>query len=653
MHWVAKQFRSPIAANLLVSVIVFLSLLALRSVGGLESMELITYDWYMRLQPESSALDSPIALIEITETDIQNQGRWSLTDATIAQALEILTESRPCAIGLDLYRNIPVPPGTKKFEEILTRNQSIITPMKFAGEDEVPIPPPAVVKDTEQVGFNDVLVDPGGIVRRGLLFLDDGKNLYYSFALRLALIYLHSKGIRPQPDDADPQHLRLGQTTIQPLGPNAGGYVRADDRGYQFLLDYKNIRRPFPSFSLTALLSGKIPQEAIRNKIVLLGTNAEGVKDFFFTPFSKGLNSDQKISGVALHAHIVDQLIRLALKGDSPIGTFGDRAEWLWIFFWSLAGGTLGGCVRSPWRFSLLALGGLVLLVSVAYVAFLARWWIPLVAPAMAWFISAAVITAYVSNREKKDRGSLMQLFSRHVSKEIAETIWRQRDQILEGGRLRSQKSIVTVMFTDLKGFTTVSEKMDPQALIDWLNTYLEAMAQLVIEHGGIIDEYTGDGFKADFGIPLPRMTDADIRQDAVNAANCALAMEGESKRLNILWKEHNLPTVQMRIGIYTGTVVAGSLGSTQRLKYTTIGDTVNIASRLESFDKDLTGFDFTSSPCRILIGETTLNYLGTQYLTEKVGEVTLKGKTQKIAAYCLIGRADGPTSSSNQEETT
>jgi class 3 adenylate cyclase len=149
------------------------------------------------------------------------------------------------------------------------------------------------------------------------------------------------------------------------------------------------------------------------------------------------------------------------------------------------------------------------------------------------------------------------------------------------------------------------------------------------------------DGLKADFGVPLPRATEAEISRDAVNAVNCALAMEREIKRLNTFWQERNLPTVNMRIGIFTGPVVAGSIGSTKRLKYTTIGDTVNIASRLESFSKNLIGFDFTNRACRVLIGESTLQYLGNQFRTEKVGELSLMGKAEKITTYCLIGRVD------------
>jgi adenylate cyclase len=651
MNPVPKLFQSPLATSLFVGTIVFLGIVGLRSSGSLESLELTAYDWYIRIQPEVPEPDSHIVLIEINEKDIQNQTGWPLTDTTVAEVLDILTRYHPRAIGLDIYRDTPVPPGNKEFEAILTKHCNIITAMKFGGDGKIGIPPPPVLKDIDQTGFNDIIVDPGGIVRRGLLFLDDGKNVFYSFALRLALLYLQAEGITPQPDALNPEYLKLGKTTIRTFGPNDGGYIGADARGYQFLLNFKKSPRSFPSYSLSTLLSLEINPETVKDKIVLIGTKTEAVKDFFYTPFSRGLHSDQQISGVELHACFVSQLLAFALHGSSPMGTLSDWQEWLWILLWSLMGGAMGVGVRSPWRFSLFAIGGLLVLAFVVYFAFLRDWWIPLVPPAIAWFISVAVITAYMSNRERMERTSLMQLFSKHVSREVAEVIWKERDQFLDGGRPRSQKLISTVMFTDLEGFTALSEKMEPKILIDWLNTYLDAMAQLVIKHGGIVDEYAGDGLKADFGVPLARTTEAEISQDAVNAVNCALAMEREIKRLNTLWKEHNLPTVNMRVGIFTGPVVAGSLGSSQRLKYTTIGDTVNIASRLESFSKELIGFDFKNRPCRILLGETTLRYLGHQFIAEKVGEVSLKGKIEKITTYCLIGRADEHSDTNHKEE--
>lgn len=652
MNPLSKFLQSPLATSLVVGMIVFLAIVGLRGTGSFESLELAAYDSYIRLQPRVSGPGSCAVLIEINEHDIQNQAGWPLTDATVAKMLEMLTQYHPRAIGLDLYRDTPVPPGTKELERVLTKHRHIITTMKFGGAERTGIPPPSVLRDTDQVGFNDIIVDPGGIVRRGLLFLDDGKNIFFSFALRLALLFLRTEGITPQPDAVNPEHMRLGQTTIRPFGPNDGGYIRADARGYQFLLDFRKSRRSFPTYSLSTLLASQINPEVVRDKIVLIGTRTESVKDFFFTPFSRGLHSDQQISGVELHAHIINQLLVSALESSSAMRTVSDWQEWGWILLWSLMGGAMGAVVRSPWRFSLFALGGLFILAVATYATFWLGWWIPLVPPAIAWSASVAVVTAYMSNRERVERASLMQLFSKHVSREVAEVIWKERDQFLEGGRPRSQKLTSTVLFTDLEGFTALSEKMDPQALIDWLNTYLEAMARLVMEHGGIVDEYAGDGLKADFGVPLPRTTEAEIGQDAVNAVACALAMRKEINRLNTFWQENHLPTVRMRIGIFTGPVVAGSLGSTQRLKYTTIGDTVNIASRLERFSKDLVGYDFAGSPCRILIGESTLRYLGNQFKTEKVGEVSLRGKVEKITVHCLIGRAEGNSSNPDQERS-
>lgn len=639
MNPIQKLSRSPLISVLFVSIIVFLGIMGLRNSGLLESTELIAYDYYVRLLPKDSAPNPHIVLIKVTEKDIRNQGGWPLTDATVAKVLETIIHYRPRVIGLDIYRDIPVPPGSEEFAMILTKNRNIITAMKFGSKDESGIPPASVLKEKEQAGFNDILVDSGGIVRRGLLFLDDGDNIFYSFALRISLLYLREKGIVPQADVFKQHHIRLGQTTIRPFESNDGSYINADARGYQFLLDFKDTPESFTSYSLTTLLSGKIDPEAIKDKIVLIGTEAESVKDFFYTPYSRGLFSHQHISGITLHAHIINQLLRFALEGDKPIATVNEWHEWFWITLWSLLGGALGFRVRSPWRFSLLATSGLFVLALAVYFAFLSSWWIPLVPSFMSWLISASVITAYMSNKEKRERAFLMQLFSKHVSKEVAEIIWKQRDQFLEGGRLRSQKSIVTVMFTDIKGFTSVAEKMNPQALIDWLNTYMEAMAHLVMAHGGLIDDYTGDGIKADFGVPVPRTSKSEIVQDAVNAVNCALDMERELKRLNTTWEENNLPTVHMRIGIFTGPVIAGSLGSAERLKYTTIGDTVNIASRLENFDKDFAEADCTRSPCRILIGEKTLNYLDNEFKVQRVGEVSLKGKSQEITAYRVIGR--------------
>jgi adenylate cyclase len=430
--------------------------------------------------------------------------------------------------------------------------------------------------------------------------------------------------------------------------------VHADARGYQFLLDFYGAPQNFPSFSLTALLNGGVPPQAIRNKIVLIGVGVtESVKDFFFTPFSHGHQTAQRMAGITLHAHSVSQLLRAATGEKAMITTMSDSQEALWFLLWSVLGGAVGLWARTLWRFALLSVSGLLLLGLVAYGVFLAGWWIPAGPPALSWLLAVGLVTAYLSTQEKEQRTLLMQLFSRHVSPEVAETVWQQRDQFLEGGRLRPQRLVASVLFTDLVGFTSVSEKLPPQDIMEWLNGYMEAMAQQVVDHEGVINKYIGDSIMALFGVPLVRTSDEDIAQDAVHAVRCALAMEQALRRLNQYWREQNLPTIGMRIGIFTGPLVAGSLGSSQRLEYTVIGDTVNTASRLESFDKNVLTPDTISSHCRILVGETTASYLGKQFQIQRIGEVNLKGKDEKVTIYHVEGTTEQTYQSLVREEST
>lgn len=634
---IRDALRSPIAIALLISSLVVLGIIALRTGGALESLELTAYDWYLRAQPATS-MDRRIVLVTITEEDIQRLGHWPLTDATVADALTRLLAYRPRAIGLDLYRDLPVPPGRSDLDAVLKADRRVVVVTKIGEGTSDGIPPPSALANSDQVGFSDVVVDRGGIVRRGLLFLDRRDTIAYSFALRLALLYLQAENIGPQSDSRNPEHLRLGRTTIRPLEAHEGPYARADTGGYQFLLDFHGLPRGFPSFSFRHLLEDRIEPAALRDAIVILGVAAEGSKDFFYTPYSRGRDADQQISGIALHGHIASQLLRMALEGASPLRAVEAGHAALWIALWSLLGGVAGLASRSAWRFALIAGGGLLALGGLVYVGFRLGWWVPLIPPALGWFGAATLVTAYTSYWEKAQRAQLMGLFSRHLSPEIADAVWRQRHEFLDGGRPRPQRLTATVLFTDLVGYTSLSEDRSPQSLVEWLNVYMEAMAQPVIENDGLINQYIGDSIMALFGAPFPRATAAEVSRDAVNAVECALGMERNLQALNRRWQSEGLPTAAMRIGIFTGPVVGGSVGSAQRLAYTVIGDTVNTASRLESYAKDLFFDDPLGHPCRILIGATTASHLGERFELEAVGEVELKGKQRKVAIYRVVG---------------
>ena len=634
-------YRAPAFQIGVITLLVFLGILGLRWEGYLESAELDAYDWSLRLRPVKPGPTSPITLVAITDEDIRELGHWPVTDEVLARALTIVAQHHPRAIGVDIYRDLEVPPGRQELNQILSAHPEMMMVMKFGKIEQGGIPGPAVLRGTDRVGFSDVVVDADGIVRRGLLFLDDGINFYRAFSLLLALQYLKPAGIVPEPAIENPDWVQLGQTVFRPFESHDGGYVEADAQGYQFLLDLERGENVFPTISLGALLAEDFKPEWVQNNIVLIGVVAQGVKDYFYTSQCGTLTVCPQIPGIELHGYIVRQLLRSAQeKGHVAIATFPDSLEAGWIGLWVLGGGLIGAWVRGAWRFSLAVLMGIVLLSGIVVSGMMVGKWIPFVPPVLGWIVNGMVVTALMSNREKQDRTVLMSLFSRHVSPEVAQAVWAERDQFLENGRLRPQKLVVTTLFSDLEGFTPIAEKMEPHRLLDWLNTYMERMVNIIISHEGVVDDYYGDMIKAGFGVLKTGQTEEDIGQDAKKAVSCAIAMEEEMTRLNREWQEHGLPAVRMRIGIQTGPVVVGSLGSAQRLKFTTLGDSVNIAARLESFQKDSAEWWVGEEVCRILIGDTTKQYLGEHlWSLKEVGVVSLKGKAIGVSVYRLYSR--------------
>ncbi|BFU95964.1 MAG: putative Adenylate cyclase [Nitrospira sp.] len=634
MRSALKVFQSPLVASVVIGFLCALVILGVRSTGQLQQLELSLYDWLLRSRPMPAVSDSRITFITISEEDIRQQGRWPITDETLAQALRLLLAHKPRAIGIDLYRDIDVPPGHEDLTALLTQQPRIVMVTQVGGGTVIRIPPPPALEGSEQVGFNDILIDSDGLIRRALLFQDDGDQVAYSFGLRLALLYLAGDGIVPQPDPSNPDLIRLGPTTLRPFASSDGGYVNADAGGYQIVLDFGGAAAPMRTFSLSDLLAGLVEPRQITDRIVLMGVTAESVPDLFHIPVQYGSHAGDLFPGVFLHGIVIEQLLAAAKDGRKPIHVLSETAEIAWTLLWGMLGGALGVFARSPWRFSLITVGGLLLLTVMVIWLFWSGWWVPEAPAAITWFVTASVVVASTLGRERKERALLMQLFSRHVSREVAQAIWHQREQFLEDGRPRPQELTATVLFLDFKGYTAASEKMTPQALMAWVNAYLDAMTQVVMRHDGVIDDYAGDSIKANFGVPLKRASNSEVATDAINAVTCALAMEREMHRMNERHEGNGLPTVGMRIGIHTGPVLAGCVGSAERMKYTTVGDTVNAAARLESLDREVVAETPGRRPCRILISGATAQLLGERFHLERLGEVSVKGKAQPIVTY-------------------
>jgi adenylate cyclase len=308
------------------------------------------------------------------------------------------------------------------------------------------------------------------------------------------------------------------------------------------------------------------------------------------------------------------------------------------VLAFSIAGALLAARVRSPWALPAAALATVAGLGLGSAAFFASAWWLPFVPASLAFALSGGVAEAYLSLVEGRDRRRVMDLFGRFLARDVAAEVWRERDEFLDGGRPRAHSATITVLMSDLAGYTTRSESLDPEHLMEWIGAYLEAIARSVGAHGGVVDDFAGDGVKANFGVPLPRTSEAEIDADATAAVTCALALEAEIERLNARFAERGYPPARVRVGLHTGPAVVGVIGSAERLKFTSVGDTVNTAARLEQWHGD--EFRAESDTLRILASGETFRRLGGAFAAEALGKVELKGKAEPLAVYRIRGRA-------------
>lgn len=633
-----KWLAHPAGVGLGIGLVAFVAVAGLRLLGGLQPLELAAYDLYLNTRPAAGWHEDRVAVVLINDDDIRQLGQWPLTDDTLSRVVENLLQAGPAAVGFDLYRDLPVAPGTTRFESLLGVHQQVYFVMKFGGQNAARVAAPPALGGTERVGFADLIVDPGGFVRRGLLFLDDGQTVGYSLAWRLATHYLAARSIAPAPGEPNPDHVRLGPVTLRPLEANDGPYVRSDAAGYQFLIDYKGGANPFATYSLSDVLDKRLPPNALRGRVVLVGVSADSVKDFFLTPFNHRQSDSAGTPGVMVHAHAVSQLLRAGIDGERPMAFVTPDWLYLGMFVWSLIAVATALWVRVLGVFAVLAGVEAAALLGGSYAAFLAGWWVPVVPLALVGIVCAGLSIAYLSSLERKERRYLMDIFSKQVSPDVAAEMWRSRDEFIKGGRLEPRLLTATILFTDLHNFTPVAERLTPTELMDWLNLYMDRMAGLVMQHGGVVDDYYGDAIKADFGVPIARTNEQAMDEDARQAVRCALAMGVALETMNRDWEAAGLPHISMRVGIATGEVVAGCLGSTKRMKFTTLGDIVNTAARLETYGKDDPKVTAPDSISRVLISEETARRIGSNFVTEAVGALKLKGKETVVTVYRVEG---------------
>jgi CHASE2 domain-containing sensor protein/class 3 adenylate cyclase len=603
-------------------------LMVLRQVGAIERLELAAYDHMVRLRPDED-ISQRLLIVGISEKDIQTQKRFPLSDQTIAALLKRLQQHKPQVIGLDVYRDFAYEPGNEALAKEL-QQPNVITITKLPDPDDIGVPPPAKVPP-ERVGFNDIPKDPDNLVRRSLLFATAEHE--YSFAMRVTLAYLAKFGI--QPEQTDQGNLILGKVEFPPLETTTGQYQMLDAAGYQLLLDYSARRNLAPQISLTQVLRGDFNPAIVKDRIVLIGTTARSMKDVFATPYSAGDRETPTTPGVIIHGQVVRAILANVLD-DKPLFKFwADWQEVAWISFWAIVGGGLAWLIRNPLLLGVVGTGTVVLLLVASYGLFLKHIWVPTAAPALGLGTTAILVVAYRAQQAHRQQQMTMKLLGQNTSPEIATALWQSRDRLLKSGKLPGQSLTATMLFTDIRNFSTIAEQMPPENLLEWLNEYLSVITQEVQVRQGIINKFTGDGMLAVFGVPVNRTEPLEVSQDAQQAVACALAMGDRLQELNQNWQKRGLPTIEMRVGVFTGTVVVGSLGGKTRLEYGVIGDSVNIAARLESYEKNR-----QTDLCRVLIAKDTLVHLQAKFDVEPWGALELKGKRQKVDVYRVIGWA-------------
>lgn len=602
---------------------VTVTVILLRFLGLLQLTEWAAYDQYMRWRPREPA-DDRIVIVGINENDLRAIKQPVFPDAIYAKLLNKLKAMEPRAIGLDIYRDLPMEPGHQELVEVFETTPNIIGITKVVGErdrDTIDAPPALAAKG--QIGSNDLKVDPDKKVRRGFLFvtLENGDNVW-TFSSYLTLLYLEKEGIGLEPVPEDENKFRLGKTVLTPFEAYDGGYVRADAGGYQILLNYRGPSRHFETVSLMDVLEDRVPPDWARDRIVLIGTVSEGFKDLFNSPYSSSLVEVlEPMAGIEIHANFISQLISAAVDDRPLFKVWPEPLEWLWILLWSGVGATIVWAWRDSHHVNAVSIKKIVglsvsggLLVGSTYLAFVNSWWIPVVPPMLGLAGSAMVVTAYVA----RSAGDIRKTFGRYLSDEIVATLLENPEGLKMGGERRR----ITIFTSDLRGFTATSERLPPEEVVKILNFYLEYMADVITKYQGTIDEFMGDGILVLFGAPISRVDDAE------RAVACAVAMQQAIVIVNEQMKEWNLPPLDMGIGINTGEVVVGNIGSEKRTKYGIVGSQVNLTYRIESY----------TTGGQILISEETLKEAGDIVVINGHKKVQPKGVKEPICIYDVVG---------------
>jgi adenylate cyclase len=462
--------------------------------------------------------------------------------------------------------------------------------------------------DFSWTGFFNAPPDADGIVRRATLVLPYGRSknpdewdVYSSLDLMTARAFLGPP--------AQDMSLVYGPQGVVEIQFGKALVMHPDGRG-QMMINYQGPASTFTHYSIVDVLQKKFSPGAFQGKIVLIGATATGIGDLRGTPYG-----GTDYPGVEIHANIIDNILNQRFLKH---GLRQALADFALILFFGIPVGIWMALVSPRWMWSGVAL--ILPTVAINFWAFLHGWWLNLIVPALTLSANVLLVSLYRSLFEEKEKRRVRSAFGQYLSPEVI------RRLLVNPQLVEPKKTDITVMFSDIRGFTTISEKLDAQDLALFLNQYLSDMTRLVFEHSGTLDKYIGDAVMAFWGAPF------EEPGHSTKACSTALRMMERVREMQKKWEAEGKPHLDIGIGLNTGVASVGNMGSALRYGYTALGDAVNLSSRLEGLNKDY--------GTHILVNETTFEAAKDDgFLFRELDLIRVKGKFQPVTIHELIGR--------------
>ncbi|MBL8099162.1 MAG: adenylate/guanylate cyclase domain-containing protein [Anaerolineales bacterium] len=573
----------------------------------LESMEYSARDSLMRLRGDETP-SSDIVIVAIDDFSFSYTGyRWPWSRSYLAEIVNQINAGGAKVIGVDiiLFEPDEDPAGDKAFATALGESTNAVNILQITERREQgfvsatlsqPLSPYRQVLDG--IGITSFIRDEDAVVRSLQAFDSYNNLLYYNWAFETAKLYLGTDS----PKDPTNASLQFNGQSV----PLSGG---------QLIVNYAGRANTYLTYSAASVALGDVLEQnpdAFRNKIVLIGATTVTLQDIYPTPFSSQIPT----AGVEIVANAIDTIINGKYITLAP-----PWVALLIILGMALIAYLITLSKRPTVTITLLIVGMIGYFVTAFIIFTQQRYVLPVVTPEIMLFLGVVLPTLEQAVSQELEKRRIRNLFSRFISPEMVDQMVATQD--LDSLNKRSN---ITILFSDIRGFTTLSEKMTPEGVVALLNPYLEAMSKVIYKHGGTVDKYEGDAIIAFFGEPV------HYEDHALRALNASLDMRKALYEMREKWAKEGKPSqIEMGIGLNSGEVFVGLVGSEQRINYTVIGDNANLASRLQDLTKTY------SWP--ILISESTYQAIKDEYDVEFADAVTVKGKTQAVNVYKVIGK--------------